>query len=161
MDTDDIIASAEEAIASNGGTVTIVQLNPAVNLVAPSAGARLISQTQALSGVQLPASQSRTSKFDISSEDLKSTGLRFFLVSVAGMAFRPVANDIIEPLSGSPMTILGVNILEPNGTPLLLSILAAPGAVGYTLLDLSIAILVSGEDSYLATDDGSILSYYA
>lgn len=159
MDTASLIASAEEAIAENGGPVSIYRLDPTVNLIYPSSSPKQIILSQTLNGVQLNSGRSRTSRFNLGTLDLKTVVTQFFTLSAANLQFIPEPGDVLDNLIGDPMTIIGVDVLRPNGTPLLVSVLAKLGAVAHTFLDLTSALLVSGSDSYLVTSDGSILRY--
>lgn len=154
-----ILQTAKEVIASSGGRITIRRLDTSFDLIAPSDSDLSVLQSQVLDAVQLPANKSRTGKFDISSEELKSSSVKYFMVSPGGLVFTPAAGDVVEPITGDPMTIKGVNVLEPDGTILLIEMLATHGAVSYALIDLSHALFLSGEDAYLTTSDGSILTY--
>jgi hypothetical protein len=121
----DYAAAAETArklIESFGSLSTINRFSDTPNVVAGSV-ARVVTKTQRLPAVILPASGGTLEAFDVRfMSDVKdSTDVRFSLVAAKGSTFQPEPKDEVTIL-GQVWQVMGCTPLNINGTPLIYSV---------------------------------------
>lgn len=117
-----IAAEARALIEEFGSTAVVNRLADSANVVAGTVS-RVVSQTQNLPAVVLPASGGTLEAFDVRfMEDVKdSTDVRFCIMAAWQATFQPEPKDEVT-LLGEVWQVMGCTPLNVNGVALIYSV---------------------------------------